>query len=59
MLTFILERRKELRLNPDDRATAVQTHGIGTTDNTNHLNRTTPLTPMPKSIIAIIKGNKK
>lgn len=40
MLTFILERREELRLNPDDRATAVQTHGIGTTDNTNHLNRT-------------------
>jgi len=40
MISFILERREELRLNPDDRATAVQTHGIGTTDNTNHLNRT-------------------
>lgn len=59
MIAFILERREELRLNPDDRATAVQTHGIGTTGNTNHLNRTTPLTPMPKSIISIIKGNKK
>ena len=59
MLQFILQRRDELRDKPETRAEAVQTFGVGSGGNTAHLNKTVPLAPLPKSMIAIIKGKKK
>lgn len=43
MLTFMLGRREELRINPSYRATAVRTDGLGSTGNTEHLNRSRTL----------------
>lgn len=43
MLQFMLERRRELQENPHYRATGVHTNGVGSNDNTAHLNRTSPM----------------
>jgi hypothetical protein len=58
MLQFILKRREELRMHPETRGSAVDCGPVGNRT-TAHLNLTTPLAPMPRSIIAIIKGKKK
>ena len=59
MIEYMIHRRDELSAWPKTQGGAVETCGIGSGGNTAHLNRTVTLAPLPKSMIAIIKGKKK